>query len=134
VLEDLTAEEPEVHCFHRSAPIGLLEGVGFTDRARVRRRIIHHFTGLPGPETALECVVIAPDLSPALRSRRQFPDAVGRLLLGAYLGGQSGSPGYWRRLLGRDFSCRLAVETDETRWAILDLSPQWGGRCAAVTG
>ena len=124
VLEEMTVMEPVIHCFHRRAHIGTLEGFGFTARARARRRIVHHFTGVPGPEVKADCVVIAPDLVPAFCSLPHLPSSVRRFLIGVNLSDPVTSPRYWRDVLGREFSCRLAVEADETRWAILDIALQ----------
>jgi glycosyltransferase involved in cell wall biosynthesis len=124
VLEELTAAEPEVHCFHRTARIPAIAGYGFTDRARVRRRIVHHFEGMPGPDMNTECVVIAPDLAPEFRSMSELPPGTKRLIVAVYLDGATASPSCWRKMLGRDFACRLAIEADETRWAVMDLTLQ----------
>jgi hypothetical protein len=121
VLEDQTATEPEVHCYHRPHRVGTLEGVAFTDRAKVRRRVVHHFEGLPNADVTAECVVIAPDLAPQLRSLDQLPCGVRRLLVATYLHEPTASLSHWRQVLGGRFACWLALEKDHTRWAIMDL-------------
>jgi hypothetical protein len=120
VLEDRTRRERLVDCLHAPMRLARLEAVGFTDRTRAPRRIAHHFEGFRPGSLLSDCVVIAPELARDLQDIRQLPGGGRRLIICLYLGDKNARPGYWRRVLGRSFHCSLAMEADQTRWAILD--------------
>lgn len=122
VLEELTREEPEVDCLHAPANFASMEGVAFTDRTTHPRRIRHHFRGTSLDFPPADCVVIAPELAGDFHSLRQLPDEARRLIVCLYLEDRLARPRHWRWLLDRSRACRLAMEADETRWAILDVA------------
>jgi hypothetical protein len=131
-LEELTCREPVVDCLHSPAWFEHLEGTAFTDRTTAPRRIVHHFAGFQPEELQSDCLVVAPDLAGQLTSLEQLPVGVRRLLVCCYLGDAYARPRRWGKLLGRKFSCTLAMEADETRWGILEMD--LSARPAGVPG
>jgi hypothetical protein len=121
VLEELTRDEPEVDCLHAAGPFPMLEGTAFTDRTTNPRRIRHHFQGTAFDSDLADCVVIGPDFAEEFHSFGRLPLEARRLILCLYLDDRLARPCHWRGLLDRARVCRLAMEADETRWAILDV-------------
>jgi Glycosyl transferase family 2 len=122
VLEEWTRDEAAVDCLHEkqdTAP--LLAGSGFTDRTAAPRRILHHYRGPDPPPRLSDCVVIAPELAGRFRELRgRLPSGLRRLIVCLHLDDRGARPDLWRRRLGCNSRCALAVEADETRWAILE--------------
>ena len=120
-LEKLTLQYPVVECRHPRASFRTIEGTAFTDRTNAPRRIIHRFEGLEGGDCASPCLVTAPELARGITGLQWLPGGVRRLLICLYLGETHARVSHWRKVIGRPFTCALAVEADGTRWAILDV-------------
>jgi glycosyltransferase involved in cell wall biosynthesis len=122
-LEGLTCDEPVVEVLHARAWFDELEGTAFTDHTASPRRVVHRFAGAETNGLRSDCVVLAPDLTVGLTDPGWQPPGVRRVLICLYLHEDHGGPAHWARLLRRSFRCTLAMEADETRWAILDVEP-----------
>jgi hypothetical protein len=122
VVEEWTRDETAVDCLHEGQKAAsVLTAAGFTDFTRAPRQILHHFCATTPPAGLCDCVVIAPELA------RRFPDFRGRLprnlrrlIVCLYLDDCCARSNLWQKRLGRNFQCELAIEADETRWAILE--------------
>jgi hypothetical protein len=122
VLEEWTGDEAAVDCLHENQPAApSIGGTGFTDRTATPRRISHHFSGTNLPANLADCVVVAPELARRFSAlRRCLPPDLRRLIVCMHLDDSCARPDLWAGRLGPDFRCALAVEADETRWAILE--------------
>jgi hypothetical protein len=127
VLETLTRDESTVEVLHAECRFGELEGTAFTDQTACPRRVIHRFSGRRIDRLRSDCIVLAPDLTGSLTNLDWLPAGLRRLLVCVYLEEGSGSPQRWNDLLSRSARCTLAMEADETRWAILDVEMQSPG-------
>lgn len=121
ILDQLTANEAVVDCFHEPAWYKKIEGVGFTDKTIARRKVIHHFEDLVASQVESQCIVISPDLTEGTPYLRNLPFRMRRLIVCLYLDDQFARPEYWVKNLGNSFQAALARDEDGTYWAILDV-------------
>ena len=122
VLEEWTRDEATIDCLHaKQADAPLIVGTAFTDRTATPRRVSHYYCGESPPAGLSPCVVIAPELAPRFPAlRRVLPPGLRRLIVCLHLDDSCACPDLWGRRLGTRFRCALAMEADETRWAILE--------------
>jgi len=123
-LERLTVDENVVECFHRRAWFPKLEAISFMDRPSRPRRIVHHYIGPQLGTVTADCLVVAPDLSPAVVETNWSPPPMTRTFVCVYLDSPVGKFGKWRQRLGPPSACALAIDMDGTRWGILEFARQ----------
>lgn len=130
LLDDMTRSEPVVHVFHSPFRMPLIEGRGFAAHSQHPRRVVHHFESLPGAD-ASGCIVIAPDLADAFFASGTVPARASRVLVAAYVETAPRLP-EWEQRFGKNLNCQLAMEPDETRWAVMEFSGQAGANIGTV--
>jgi hypothetical protein len=127
-LEALTEAEDEIECLHTDAWHSDIEAQAFVPRPQRRRRVRHRFGGWRVSGLQVDCIMVAADLTVNLNESLENLDPLferaRRFLICINWDDALMRPKLWRKLKRRSSRMFLTRQWDETRYAILELSPR----------